>query len=286
MLRLAHWVWLVVLTLPSLAVAGESADPAELRKAEAAATEAKVFFKAGLYEKASAKFMEAFAISHRPSLMYNAARAYEEGLNYREAVALLKHYKELPDVGEDGRRDASERIARMESALAGQANDEAARRAEALRQEQRKAELLRQQMERDRLERERLARLAQDPTATTSPATPPTRRISWPLVAASGGAFAVAGAMYGLALWEAGQGSDIAPTSLDNVNAADGHFAEARLFRGFSIGFLVAGAGLAAWTLADWQLGPQEPEKKVVIQARAGVLPVAGGGMLAISGKF
>ena len=109
-----------------------------MRQAEALATEAKVFFKAGLFEKASMKFMEAYALSKRPSLLYNAARAYEEGRHNREAVALFKAYRVLPDVTDHGRADADARIARMEGELAVEAKAAAlkAEQAAALKAEQ------------------------------------------------------------------------------------------------------------------------------------------------------
>jgi tetratricopeptide (TPR) repeat protein len=126
-------VWLVAIACQVLvqtlqvaqAFADAPPDEAELRKAEALATEAKVFFKAKLYDKAAGRFMEAYAISRRPSLMYNAARAYEEGRNLREAHALFQEYRKLPDVGEDGRKDADARIARLEADM--QAADAEAR---------------------------------------------------------------------------------------------------------------------------------------------------------------
>lgn len=115
---LAAWLALATATvhLPA-AQADAPPDEAELRQAEALATEAKVFFKAKLYEKAALRFMEAYAISKRPSLMYNAARAYEEAGVLREAHALFQEYRKLPTVDDAGRKDADARIARLEPAV-------------------------------------------------------------------------------------------------------------------------------------------------------------------------
>lgn len=77
----------------------------------------KVFYNAGLYEKASRRYMEAFQISKRPSLVYNAARAYQEGHFYQEAIALYRHYRTLDGVNDEGRADADARIVQMEAAL-------------------------------------------------------------------------------------------------------------------------------------------------------------------------
>ena len=139
----------------------------------------------------------------------------------------------------------------------------------------------------DRLERERAALLAQPVTPTELP--PPVvkaRSISWPLVLSSAGALLVAGGLYGGAVYDAATGRNIAPTSLDNVNAADAKFEEAKVLRGISIGFLAVGAGLAAWAVTDWLRKPEEPTKKVVLHVSADVFPVAGGGMLAVQGAF
>jgi tetratricopeptide (TPR) repeat protein len=123
--RLPVLLSVLTLLLAPIASAEPRIDSDRLTKAEALATEAKAFFQAGLFDKASSKFMEAYALSQRPSLMYNAARSYEEGGNLREALALLKAYRSLPSVDDAGRADADSRIARIEAKLAGTSADPA-----------------------------------------------------------------------------------------------------------------------------------------------------------------
>jgi outer membrane lipoprotein-sorting protein len=77
-----------VVLQPSLAVA-QAVTAADLKKAEAKAEEAKAYFKSQLFAEAADAFMEAFAISKRPDMMYNAARAQEEGKLYAKALALF-----------------------------------------------------------------------------------------------------------------------------------------------------------------------------------------------------
>ena len=83
----------------------------DVERAEAKAIEAKAFFKGGLYPQAANSYMQGFAISHNSATLYNAARAYEEGKLYAEAIALFEQYLQLADVPPDGKRDARDRIA-------------------------------------------------------------------------------------------------------------------------------------------------------------------------------
>ncbi len=103
-------------SVPRVAVAAP--DAAAIAAAEAKATEAKAFFKAGLFPRAAERFMEAYALSKRPALVYNAARAYEEGQLRAEAIALFKLYEGLQDASAEGRKEARERRERLESELA------------------------------------------------------------------------------------------------------------------------------------------------------------------------
>ncbi len=80
----------------SAGTAAAGPTDAELRRAEALATEARMFFKSKLYKDAALQFMEAFALSQRPALVYNAARAYEEADMLDKSIALFGHYQRLP----------------------------------------------------------------------------------------------------------------------------------------------------------------------------------------------
>lgn len=279
--------WCICLAIAATPIeAAENPDGAELRKAEAAATEAKVFFKAGLFDKASAKFMEAYAISKRPSLMYNAARAYEEGLNYRESVALLKHYRDLPDVGVDGKRDADERIARMEGVLRVQAADEA-RKLEAEHREAARLAVERRQREdaeRERLERERTTQLPIDVTQTE--VQPKGRRVSWPIVIGALGVGLIAGGAYGEALYEANNARKMKISDDGDVNTYLGHVSDAKTFQAVAIVGAVAAAGLTGWAVWDWWRSASEREEKLRAKSSVSVFPAPGGGMLCMQGSF
>ncbi len=269
--------------------AADPSDGADLRKAEAAATEAKVFFKAGLFDKASGKFMEAYAISKRPSLMYNAARAYEEGLNFREAVALLKHYRDLPDVGIDGKRDADERIARMEGVLRQQADDEAKKQEAARVESARMAAELKKKLdaeraERERLERERIAQLPVEPTPSGAPSR--ARKVSWALVATAVGTGILAAGAYGEALYEANQARQMTITDDNDVTSYLGHVSDAKTFQTVAIVGAVLSAGAAGWALADWWTSGANGAEKSPPKTSVSVFPAAGGGMLSLRGSF
>ena len=284
--RWALWLALLLTLAAGTVSAADAPDAAEMRKAEAAATEAKVFFKAGLFDKASAKFMEAYAISKRPSLMYNAARAYEEGLNYREAIALLNHYKDLPDVGGDGKRDAEQRIARMDGVLRQQAEIDAAK-AEAARLAaiQAAAELkLRQDEERARRERDRQTLLPQDPTPVVGVPTP--RHVSWPLVASALGVGFLAGGAYIEALYEANQARSMSILDDNDVTAYEGHASDARTFQAVAITGAAVGVGLATWALIDWWTSGGNATEKSASKSSVSVFPAPGGGMLGVRGSF
>lgn len=112
--------------------AGGAAAPAQpanaadrLRRAEAMATEAKALFKNQVYDDAARLFMEAYAVSKRAPLVYNAARAYEEAGRLKRAESLFLLYKTLPDADPAGLRDAAEHLAAVRRRIeAGEARDE------------------------------------------------------------------------------------------------------------------------------------------------------------------
>ena len=82
--------------------------------AEAVAIQAKEQFKAGNFEAAAKLFMQAYAKSHTPALLYNAARAYEEAGKKGDALSLFRLYITLSaDV--DGILDARQPIAKLEA---------------------------------------------------------------------------------------------------------------------------------------------------------------------------
>lgn len=94
----------------AIAAPRDESDAARLRRAEAMATEAKALFQNRVYLDAARLFMEAFAISRRAPLVYNAARAYEEGGQLKRAESLFLLYLSLPDADEAGKGDATEHL--------------------------------------------------------------------------------------------------------------------------------------------------------------------------------
>ncbi|MSP91442.1 MAG: hypothetical protein EXR79_06515 [Myxococcales bacterium] len=92
----------------------QSVSAADLKKGEAKAEEAKSYFKSGLFSEAADAFMEAYANSKRPDMIYNAARALEEAKAHAKALALFARYEGLAAAPEDGRKDARQRIARLQ----------------------------------------------------------------------------------------------------------------------------------------------------------------------------
>ncbi len=101
----------VVFALPH-ANATEKHKPTKEQEALAIAkvTEAKAFFKNHVYKRAAQRFMEAYAIAKHPTSMYNAARAYQKGKMFSEAVALFREYLSLKNITEDDRKHARERL--------------------------------------------------------------------------------------------------------------------------------------------------------------------------------
>jgi hypothetical protein len=108
-------VWLLVL-VPAQPVLAQTRN-ADLERAEAKAIEAKAFFQSGLFVRAAEGFLQAFAISRRSEMMFNAARAYEEARMPAESIALFGQYVKLPDTTEASRADAQERIQRQRKVM-------------------------------------------------------------------------------------------------------------------------------------------------------------------------
>ncbi len=90
----------------------------ELSRAEAKALEAKAYYKNKLYQEAATGFMEAFAISGKPDMMFNAARAYEEAGQNPRAIALYEQYITLKNVPDDGKKEAQTHIDKLRKLMA------------------------------------------------------------------------------------------------------------------------------------------------------------------------
>ena len=102
------------------AFADGSLTKEEIAKAEATALDAKFKFKAGKFEAAAPLFLQAFTLSRKPALLYNAARAYEEAGRPLEAKVAFEQYLGLPHVTAAGRKDAKQRIAALTAKVAGE----------------------------------------------------------------------------------------------------------------------------------------------------------------------
>jgi len=113
---------LVSVGSPRALVAQERTPDQTEKEAEAAALGAKAAFKAGKFEEAARKYMEAYGLVQKPTLVFNAARAYEEAGRLEEALPLFRLYlnvdKGTDDNASAGRDDARKRIARIERTLA------------------------------------------------------------------------------------------------------------------------------------------------------------------------
>ena len=90
----------------------------EAAKAEAKALGAKFKFKAGKHEEAAELFLEAYALSRKPALLYNAARAFEEAGKLSEAKAAFEQYLGIPNLPAAGRKDARGHIDKLNKRLA------------------------------------------------------------------------------------------------------------------------------------------------------------------------
>lgn len=105
-----------VLAIASLAAAALAplgpawADEATER-ATAKAIKAQALFKSGQFIKAAEAFLEAYAVSPKATMLFNAARAYEEAAALDEAIALYQRYLTLKDSDAAGRADATKRLA-------------------------------------------------------------------------------------------------------------------------------------------------------------------------------
>ena len=71
---------------------------------------AQSLYKSGQFAKAAAMYLDAYAIAPRASLLFNAARAYEEAAMADEAIALFERYRTLKDADTEGKKDAAKRL--------------------------------------------------------------------------------------------------------------------------------------------------------------------------------
>ncbi len=98
-----------------VAVAAAPAAPAwaddATERATGKAIKAQALFKSGQFIKAAEAFLEAYAVAAKATLLFNAARAYEEASALDEAIALYQRYLTLKDANAAGKADARRRLA-------------------------------------------------------------------------------------------------------------------------------------------------------------------------------
>ncbi len=210
-----------------------SAEPVtrEMERAEALATEAKAYFKGKLYEQAAAKFLEAFAVARRPALVFNAARAYEEGKKPRRAVAIFEMYAGLTESSTAGKADAKRRIAALKKSIA------AAEGAQTRKQKL--------------ASKPPPSPIKVAPTTVKAPAPP---EPDFPLWRTAAGGVLTA---FALGAWLNANSLSTEMASQDVRNQTDmarylSLADDARLWQGIAIGSAIAGVSLLAWGQADY----------------------------------
>ena len=99
------------LAAAALAPVGPAWADEATERATAKAIKAQALFKSGQFIKAAEAFLEAYAVSPKATMLFNAARAYEEAAALDEAIALYQRYLTLKDSDAAGRADATKRLA-------------------------------------------------------------------------------------------------------------------------------------------------------------------------------
>ncbi len=271
---LAAWLALASATVHLTAHADAPPDEAAMRQAEALATEAKVFFKAKLHEKAALRFMEAYAISRRPSLMFNAARAYEEAGALREAHALFVEYRKLPDVNDAGRQDADARIARLEADM--RATDERAKTTATPKVESKVVVKV----------EPKIARPVepQMPLHVDGRVPPPKSAPSLPIakLAGAGGLLAFSLTAYLVARHDADLARATVVRDSADVEVYLGHASDAQTWRYVAVGSLAGGLALGGWAAYDVWRGGATAEPRPSWR----LVPDRGGGQLVWTAGF
>ena len=112
-------------------VGAQAADPVREREAVDLAGRAKAAYKAGRHSDAARLFMEAYARVPEPTLVFNAARAYQEGGLLREARPLFQLYLTLTQAGDPsgaaGRSEAQQHLTSIDETLAAEADRDKAK---------------------------------------------------------------------------------------------------------------------------------------------------------------
>ena len=323
----AHLVGAMLLAAALLApralVAGPALTKEEAAKAEATALDAKFKFKAGKHEEAAPLFLQAFALSRKPALLYNAARAYEEAGKPAEAKVAFEQYLTLPGVSASGKRDAQQHIRKLEAQIAAKKKAEAAQQ-EAAAQTRQKEAARRQQQEqaaRDAAARQAAAKQAaakqaaaqqaaaqaaqqkaegsQPPTSGTTPSPSRNKWVTYGLVA-TGGLFLLVGVGGQLQANQEMTDANAMDFAVDNKfdqeqrdakkKEYNGKVAAAQQKQGNAIVSVLLGLGLGGW--AAYRLVTPDPgvagSTTSSLWLQPSVRPSAAGvqGQLTLGGRF
>lgn len=271
--------------MAAVAVA-QPASNADLERAEAKAIEAKVFFKSGLYAEAATGFMQAFAISRRPDMMFNAARAYEEAGMAAQAIALFEQYQQLADAPAEGKKDATARIAQQNGVLHAR-RSAAAAPIEGTGTPAAKTAPIPPAPAPVPVAAAKSTTPAPAPTVATAPPARPSK--AWSITLVAGGGTLV---LVGLFSWSAAVDQINTSNKMDFAAANaettyKNNVQQAKNTRNFGIGSTLVGVGLAAW--GGWRLwrAPPAEAKPAVSAVLTPVLDIERGvGGLALGGTF
>jgi len=115
---------------------------------------AQALFQTGRYVEAGAEFEQAFELSHRAEMLFNAFVAYRDGAELERAAGALSHFLEVAPEGEST-LSLRARLIRMQGRIAEQARVETEREQAVAAQAE--AERERQQAEQERQQAEQRA---------------------------------------------------------------------------------------------------------------------------------
>lgn len=108
--RLAALSLLTFQAVATIAPATSAWADEATERATGKAIKAQALFKSGQFIKAAEAFLEAYAVAPKATLLFNAARAYEEAKALDEAIALYERYLTLKDADGAGKADARKRL--------------------------------------------------------------------------------------------------------------------------------------------------------------------------------
>lgn len=262
---------------PAVPMAVQAAPSgAERKLAESKALEAKVYFKRGLFREAAEAFMEAYSLSLAPDMMFNAARAYQEGKLPERALALFETYLTLDGVSGDGKADAGARIAVLKAQMAP--GGPVAEDPKAPAPAPAPATVATPTPAAPTPAPAVAARPGSAPSAGASQpvASPPaktpeagtaavgaatgTDKLAWGLLIGGGAVLGLAGLSYGAAIGKANEANQLPLANAEDAKRYNSRFDAAEGSRTAAVALAVAGAGLATW--GAWRLwirGPSQP---------------------------